>query len=309
MDNYSFGVYYDQRALIEADLNLSLEADMVILMLLKSVTVPEIQQQTIKENDRLYYWFSANFIAAQLPRIFKKKSENKSPDVLKQRVRRIMRELEKEGLLVKHPENEAKHKSYYTFLPKISTLIQVNKHTLSNLNTPLSNLNTPPIKFEHQLENNPLDRFIESTLTPKGRQGEVAPLPDFMGQRVDISGDKTLPEIVSLVNEIYEVNPKLTQELTDRVKSMGIKLSTGTNPIDLQKELAFQWASLLATKNYRLKLACKKKPTRKQLHESMVIMVQVLKKELGDFITAKASRPETKKPTMGDVFNILKNNK
>jgi hypothetical protein len=117
-------IYINQAAYSAHGIKVSLEAACVMNMMQTKIGVTSFQKESFKENEKLYFWFSHSLILENLPILF---SEDITTEALSKKVRRIIEELIKQGLVEKHPNSQSLKKSYYCFTSKADLLIEFDK--------------------------------------------------------------------------------------------------------------------------------------------------------------------------------------
>lgn len=114
-----YNIYINQLAYSEIAPSVSIEAACILNMMQQKVTLKVFQSQTKIENGNLYFWFSHSLIKDEMPMIFKGKE---SDAAISMKVRRLVNELEENGLIEKHPNPRAIKKSMYCFTDKTDLL-------------------------------------------------------------------------------------------------------------------------------------------------------------------------------------------
>jgi T5orf172 domain len=99
-------------------------------MMQQKMALKEFQKETIKENDKLYFWFTHSLVRKELPMLFK---GDESIEAISKKVRRIAKELEDTGLIECHKSAKSLKKSMYCFtdlsdsLETVSSELQLDK--------------------------------------------------------------------------------------------------------------------------------------------------------------------------------------
>lgn len=123
-----YSININQRAFIEIAPNTSIEAACILNMMQQKMSLSFFQKDTIKENGKLYFWFSHGLIKLEMPMLFK---GTESDSAISLKVRRWANELEENGLLERHPNAKSLKRSMYCFTEKCDS-ITVKNETYKN---------------------------------------------------------------------------------------------------------------------------------------------------------------------------------
>lgn len=169
-----FNINIDQRSYHDLGIKISIEAAAVLYMLRGKMGDVSFQEETLKENGKLYFWFKHSLVYKELEILF---TGNESDEAISKKVRRIMSELETNGLIERHPHPVQLKKSMYCFTALTQTVF-------SSYKSDEANGQKRPSKVNHS------DKSVQVTRTK-------------MSESKAIHSDK---------NGIEEVNKKIIEE-------------------------------------------------------------------------------------------------
>ena len=119
-----FNINIDQRSYHDLGIKISIEAAAVLYMLRGKMGDVSFQEETLKENGKLYFWFKHSLVYKELEILF---TGNESDEAISKKVRRIMSELETNGLIERHPHPVQLKKSMYCFTALTQTVFSSYK--------------------------------------------------------------------------------------------------------------------------------------------------------------------------------------
>lgn len=151
-----YSIYVNQGAFTEYAPNVSIEAACIFNFMQQKVALKEYQKHTIKENDNLYFWFSHSLIEEQMPILFK---GSKTSAAISLKVRRIISELEDNGIIEKHPNVKSLKRSMYCFTDKADLLVTKKETYKSEQVSPKQTYKSVRVRRTNLYESNPKETY------------------------------------------------------------------------------------------------------------------------------------------------------
>jgi len=116
-----FNIRINQFAYSQLNIKVSIEAACLLDMMHQKMSITDFLKETIKEGDRVYFWFAHSLVFKEMPMLF---NGEESEEAISKKVRRWAKELENLGLIESHKSAKSLKKSMYCFTDLSDNLIQ-----------------------------------------------------------------------------------------------------------------------------------------------------------------------------------------